>query len=145
MAGTLTSQRHKVADLADAMELCFSRGWTDGLPVIPPTEDRVRSMLEAVRLEPSHQVAFLSQRAVSITAEKVAINAVMAGCRPEYMPVVVAAVEGIGDPLSDLDQGPSHIGHRDLDLAVGLEGGVLGAHRCRHRHQGQGVGALPGR
>jgi hypothetical protein len=98
MAGTLTSQRHKVADLTDAMELCFSRGWTDGLPVIPPTEDRVRSMLEAVRLEPSHQVAFLSQRAVSITAEKVAINAVMAGCRPEYMPVVVAAVEGIGDP-----------------------------------------------
>jgi hypothetical protein len=55
-------------------------------------------MLEAVRLEPSHQVGFVAHRAVSITAEKVAINAVMAGCRPEYMPVVVAAVEGIADP-----------------------------------------------
>ena len=55
-------------------------------------------MLEAARLDPEQQVAFITNRAVSITAEKVAINAVMAGCKPEYMPVVVAAVEGIGDP-----------------------------------------------
>jgi hypothetical protein len=55
-------------------------------------------MLAAARLDPGHQVAFIAHRAVSITAEKVAINAVMAGCKPEYMPVVVAAVEGIGDP-----------------------------------------------
>jgi hypothetical protein len=55
-------------------------------------------MLQAARLEPDRQIAFITHRAVYITAEKVAINAVMAGCRPEYMPVVVAAVEGIGDP-----------------------------------------------
>ena len=55
-------------------------------------------MLEAGELEPDRQIAFITHRAVYITAEKVAINAVMAGCRPEYMPVVVAAVEGIGDP-----------------------------------------------
>jgi hypothetical protein len=55
-------------------------------------------MLEAARLEPNHQVAFIRDRAVAVTAEKVAINAVMAGCRPDYMPVVVAAVEAIGDP-----------------------------------------------
>src|SRR5260370_17044571 len=55
-------------------------------------------MLEAARLDPKQQVGFVAHRAVSITAEKVAINAVMAGCKPEYMPVVVAAVEGIADP-----------------------------------------------
>jgi hypothetical protein len=98
MPATLTSQRFQVQDLADAMDVCFEKGWTDGLPVIPPTEARVRAMLEAARLEPGHQVAYITHRAVSISAEKVAINAVMAGCRPEYMPVVVAAVEAIGDP-----------------------------------------------
>jgi hypothetical protein len=95
---TLTSKRFSARDEADAIELAFDRGWSDGLPVVPPTEARVRAMLEAGRLESDQQVAFIRDRAVAVTAEKVAINAVMAGCRPEYMPVVVAAVEGIGDP-----------------------------------------------
>ena len=98
MPVTLTSKRYQVQDAADAIEFCFQQGWTDGLPVVPPTPDRVSAMLEAARLEPSQQVAFITNRAVSVTAEKVAVNAVMAGCKPEYMPVVVAAVEGIGDP-----------------------------------------------
>ena len=98
MAATLTSKRITARDEAEAVELAFTRGWSDGLPVVPPTEARVRAMLEAAKLEPDRQVAFITHRAVYITAEKVAINAVMAGCRPEYMPVVVAAVEGIGDP-----------------------------------------------
>lgn len=98
MSATLTSRRHQVADDAEAVELCFRQGWSDGLPVVPPTPERVRRMLEAARLEPDQEVAHIAHRAVSITAEKVAINAVMAGCRPEYMPVVVAAIEGIGDP-----------------------------------------------
>ena len=94
----LTSRRYSVADPAEAIELCFEKGWTDGLPVVPPTEERVRATLDAARLRPGEQVAYIAHRAVSVTAEKVAINAVMAGCRPEYMPVVRAAVEGIGDP-----------------------------------------------
>jgi hypothetical protein len=98
MAATLTSKRFTARDDADAIEMAFDKGWSDGLPVVPPTEARVRAMLEAAGLEPGHQVGFVAHRAVSITAEKVAINAVMAGCRPEYMPVVVAAVEGIADP-----------------------------------------------
>ena len=98
MAGTLTSKRHVVADDADAVEFCHARGWTDGLPVIPPTPERVRAMLDAARVEPQHVVTSIAHRAVTITAEKVAINAVLAGCKPEYMPVVLAAVEGIGDP-----------------------------------------------
>jgi len=97
-AATLTSKRFTAQDEADAIEQAFAKGWSDGLPVVPPTEARVRAMLDAARLEPGHQVAFIRDRAVAVTAEKVAINAVMAGCRPEYMPVVVAAVEAIGDP-----------------------------------------------
>ncbi len=94
----LTSRRHTIRDPAEAIELCYQRGWTDGLPVIPPTPDRVQIMLEAAHLEPEQEIAYVAHRAVSVTAEKAAINAVMAGCRPEYMPVVVAAIEGIGDP-----------------------------------------------
>ena len=99
MPATLTSKRYPVQEVADAIELCFEKGWTDGLPVIPPTPERVEAMLEAAGLAPRDQVAYVAHRAVSITAEKVAVNAVMAGCRPEYMPVVVAAIEGIGDPV----------------------------------------------
>src|SRR2546426_10722390 len=99
MAVALTSKRYRVQDVADAIEFCFQQGWTDGLPVVPPTPDRVSAMLDAARLEAQQQVAFITNRAVSITAEKVAINAVMAGCKPEYMPVVLAAVEGIADPV----------------------------------------------
>jgi hypothetical protein len=98
MSTALSSPRHRVADLAEAIELCYAKGWTDGLPVVPPTPDRVAEMLAAAHLPPDHEVTYVAHRAVSVTAEKVAINAVMAGCRPEYMPVVVAAVEGIGDP-----------------------------------------------
>jgi hypothetical protein len=94
----LVSKRYAVDDPGQAIELCFEKGWTDGLPVVPPTEARVNAMLGAAGLEPQHQVAFITNRQVAVTAEKVAINAVMAGCRPEYMPVVLAAVQGIADP-----------------------------------------------
>src|SRR5712691_10484322 len=99
MPTTLTSKRHVVeGSLDDAIEFCFQQGWSDGLPVVPPTPPKVARMLEAARLDPKQQIAFVEHRAVSITAEKVAINAVMAGCKPEYMPVVVAAVEAIAEP-----------------------------------------------
>ena len=95
----LTSRRHTVVDLNGAVELCYTNGWSDGFPVVPPTEERVVGMLAAAGLEPRYQVAFIENRQISITAEKVAINAVMAGCRAEYMPVVIAAVEALADPL----------------------------------------------
>jgi hypothetical protein len=98
MTTTFASKRHVVADLAQAMDLCYERGWTDGLPVVPPTEPAVGRMLDAVGLPADAQLAFITNRQVAVTAEKVAINAVMAGCLPEYMPVVVAAVEAIADP-----------------------------------------------
>src|SRR5262245_7020539 len=98
MSSTLTSKRFQVGDPADAIEFCFEQGWSDGLPVVPPTEARVRAMLEAASLQADQQIAYVEHRAVAVSAEKIAVNAVMAGCKPEYMPVVVAAVQGIGDP-----------------------------------------------
>ncbi|MDB5808169.1 MAG: hypothetical protein JWN94_291 [Betaproteobacteria bacterium] len=95
----LKSRSYEAPDTAAAMELCYANGWTDGLPVVPPTEERIAAMLAAVKLEPETQVAFIENRQISVTAEKIAINAVLAGCKPEYMPVVVAAVEALADPL----------------------------------------------
>ena len=85
-------------DAAEQIEFCFARGWTDGLPVVPATRSLVKDLLEAGGLEPHAVIAEMPSRKVSITAEKVAINAVMAGCKPEYMPVVVAAVKGLAAP-----------------------------------------------
>ena len=99
MAEALQSTRHDVADMSAAVDFYFDKGWTDGLPVVPPTENAIWGMLESAGLEPQAEITFIDNRQVSVTAEKVAINGVMAGCRPEYMPVLVAAVEAMGDPL----------------------------------------------
>ena len=95
----LQSTRYDVSDTVEAIEFYYSKGWTDGLPVVPPTESSIRAMLDAVGRDPGEEITFIENRQVSVTAEKVAINAVMAGCTPAHMPVVVAAVEAIGDPL----------------------------------------------
>jgi hypothetical protein len=95
----LKSRAVTVADDGDAMETYFKNGWTDGLPVVPATADRIKAMLDAGGVKPDKEVAFIQNRQVSVTAEKVAINAVMAGCKPEYMPVVLATVEALADPL----------------------------------------------
>ena len=89
------------------MDLCYERGWTDGLPVVPPTEARgARACSTRPGSRRTQQLAFITNRQVAVTAEKVAINAVMAGCQPEYMPVVVAAVEAIADPRGPITGRP---------------------------------------
>src|SRR5262249_26478144 len=87
----LTSKRIELSDVLDFVEYFYRENLTDGLPVVPPTEDRVREFLDAVALLPDAKIAEITERASVITAEKLAINAVMAGCLPEYMPVLVAA------------------------------------------------------
>src|SRR5438132_557749 len=94
----LKSQRYEVKDMAEAIELYYDKGWTDGLPVVPPAENSIWGMLESAGLEPEAEITYIENRQVSVSAEKVAINTVMAGCKPEYMPIVVAAVEALGDP-----------------------------------------------
>jgi len=90
---TLQSRRIDLAALEDPVEALYERGWTDGLPVVPPTEARVLRMLDGTTRAGDEVVAVVPPDLVECTVEKVAVNAVMAGCRPEYLPVVLAAVE----------------------------------------------------
>ncbi len=89
----LASRRVELADLEDEHEALFDRGWTDGLPVVPPTPERVLRMLRGTTRDPAEVVAVVPPDLVECTVEKVAVNAVMAGCLPEYLPVVLAALE----------------------------------------------------
>ena len=100
---SLTSKRVEVSGtIDDAVELCYQRGWTDGLPVIPPTEEKVLQFLDFVGNDPWDVIGLEPVRGRVITAEKVAINAVMAECRPEYMPIIIAAVGGMVKPEFNL-------------------------------------------
>jgi hypothetical protein len=85
--------QHEARDTLDAIEECYRRGWTDGLPVMPPTADRVEAMLTAGGLPPEHVLGDVPARRRKLTAERAAANAVMAGCLPEHFPVVLAALE----------------------------------------------------
>jgi hypothetical protein len=89
----LSSRRIELGAIEDDIETAFVRGWTDGLPVVPPTAARVLRMLDGTTRSPGEVVAVIPPDLVPATVEKVAINAVMAGCQPEYLPVVLAAVE----------------------------------------------------
>lgn len=96
--GELTSPSIDVPDEPDAAyEALYERGETDGLPVIPPTEERVRRMIDYVGLPPDQVVGMVPLMYGEATVEAIAVNAVMAGCRPEYMPVLIAAVETLAD------------------------------------------------
>ena len=90
---TMRSRRVTFSPLEDDFEAMWERGWTDGLPVVPPTEARVLAMLDGTARRPDEVVAVVPPNLVPVTVEKVAVNAVMAGCRPEYLPVVLAALE----------------------------------------------------
>ncbi|WP_051247591.1 hypothetical protein [Nocardioides halotolerans] len=92
----------------------IERGWSDGLPLVPPTAAKVDALLAAAGVEPDDVLGGIATRDVTVTAEATATNAVMAGCRPEHFPVVVAAVSA---HLSELGNshcttaslgGPSH-------------------------------------
>ena len=79
-----------------------SAGWGDGLPVVPPTAARVGRMLTANGADPETVICRLAPLFASVTWQDVAINAVMAGCKPEYLPVVVAAVDAASEPQFNL-------------------------------------------
>src|SRR2546430_1408508 len=98
----LASAEHPIAGWAEAIEAYFERGWTDGLPVVPATEEAVRPFLDAVGLAPDAVVLTEPVRKRVITAEKLAINAVLAGCLPAYMPVLLAVLEAMADPAVTL-------------------------------------------
>ena len=81
----------------DDQEMLFARGWTDGLPVVIPTAEKVAAMVAASGRDAAEQVGPIPPRWRQATIEKIAINAVLAGCRPEYFPVVLAAIDALLD------------------------------------------------
>ena len=100
--GKLRARKVELSDSADPEEICFERGWTDGLPVTPPTDERVLRMLAGTSRKPDEVIGRMPPYLAECTIEKVAINAVLAGCRPEYMPVLLAALEAALEPVFTL-------------------------------------------
>jgi hypothetical protein len=90
------------ADEADAVDLCHDLGWTDGLPVIPPTVPRVDAML-AVLGDPDDVIASMPPSGAPVTNRALAANAVMAGCLPEHLPVLTAIVRAVCVPEYNLN------------------------------------------
>ena len=88
----LHASQHEYGSEDQLLEDYFERGWTDGLPIVPPTPDKVAAFLDYAGLKPEDVLGEVPTREVVVTAEHAAINAVMAGCKVEYMPVVEAAV-----------------------------------------------------
>lgn len=135
--GTLRSSRPvQFAELEDEFEAMFDRGWSDGLPLVPPTPERVERMLAGTTRDRSDIVAVIPPNLAEASVEKIAINAVMAGCRPEYLPVVIAALEAVcnddfnmhGVLATTMGVGPILIVNgpirRELDMNSGIN--VLG-------------------
>ena len=130
--GRLRSRRIELAALEDDIEAMFARGWTDGLPVVPPTEQRVLAMLDGTTRAADDVVASVPPDLVDVTVEKVAIAAVMAGCRPEYLPWVLTTIEAVctdefnmhGVLATTMPVGPVIVCSGPGTVAIGMNSGV---------------------
>jgi thiol-disulfide isomerase/thioredoxin len=131
-ATALGSRRVELAAAEDEFEAMFERGWSDGLPLVPPTEERVVRMLEGTTRSPGEVVAVVPPALAECTVEKVAINAVMAGGKPEYLPVVIAALEAActdefnlhGVLATTMPVGPVVIVNGPVRQAIGMNRGI---------------------
>ena len=131
-AGALHARRVEVATREDEMEAAYELGWTDGLPIVPPTEKRVLAMLAGTSRDPQQIVATVPPDLVECSVEKVAINAVMAGCKPEYLPVVLAAVEAActhefnmhGLLATTMPTSPVLVVNGPIRRAIGMNAGI---------------------
>ncbi|CAI8033682.1 hypothetical protein GBAR_LOCUS18995 [Geodia barretti] len=95
--GSERSAAVEFSDTIEAIEECYRLGWSDGLPVVPPTDYKVREMLEYVNMTGEEEVLSLEMRRRVLTSENAAANAVMAGCLPEYFPVLLSTLQALED------------------------------------------------
>lgn len=128
-------------DEADVQELFFDRGWTDGLPIVPPTPERVAAMLAGGGIAGADLLGTVPQRDRSVTGEKAAVAAVMAGCRPEYFPVVLAALGAVLDPAFNVHTAVTSTG--GAGIAVVVSGPVAAELGMASRHNALGPGSRP--
>ena len=128
----LGSRRVELAELEDEHEAMYDRGWTDGLPVVPPTPERVLRMLRGTPRDPGEVVAVVPPDLVECTVEKVAVNAVLAGCLPDHLPVVLAALEAActeefalhGLLATTYFSGPTVVVNGPVAARIGMNSGV---------------------
>ena len=147
-----TSRAIEVAELEDPVEVAFDRGWSDGLPIVPPTPLRITRMLSGTTRKPDEVIGVIPPNLIECTVEKVAINAVMAGCRPDYFPVVLAVVEAALKPEFSMHGllatlwfcGPVVIVNGPITKRIGYEqqGQRDGAGQSRERHDRPSVSTL---
>ena len=113
MAQEWHSTQLEIDATEDLIEVCYENSWTDGLPVVPPTAERVERMLSGTDRAPDELIAAVPPKWGRATVEKVAINAVMAGCKPEYLPLILTAVEAMTSEqfnLHGVQVTTSHVG-----------------------------------
>ncbi len=128
----LAARQIEVGAYDDPMESCYERGWTDGLPVVPPTDERILRMHAGTSRPSDEVIGQIPPNLVQCTVEKVAINAVMAGCKPDYMPVVLAIVEAAlrrefamhGLLCTTYFSGPVVIVNGPIARSIGMNSGI---------------------
>ena len=133
----IRARKIDIASSDDVAEFMFDQGFSDGLPLVPPTPERVMRMLSGTRRDPQDVVAIVPPNMGEATVEKIAINAVMAGCKPEYLPVVIAAVEAVctdefnihGVTATTMGASPVMIVNGPIRSQIGMNAGLgaLGA------------------
>ena len=125
------SRSIQVAEDDDPIEVAFDRGWSDGLPVVPPTDTRIARMMTGTTRAATDIVGLIPPNLIECSVEKVAINAVLAGCRPEYFPVVLATVEAALKPAFSMHgllatlwfSGPVVIVNGPVSKRIGMNSG----------------------
>ncbi|MEO5694721.1 MAG: hypothetical protein ABIQ72_16435 [Usitatibacter sp.] len=128
----IQSRRIEVGEWDDSIEACYERGWSDGLPVVPPTDERILRMLAGTRRKPEEVIGNVPPNLLPCTVEKVAINAVLAGCKPEYMPVLIAALEASLEPVFTMHgllcttcfSGPIIVVNGEIAKRIGMNAGI---------------------
>src|SRR3990172_2732572 len=98
MQMTTRAKRFEITSLDEFSRFVYEQGWTDGLPVFPPTREAVQRMIDYIGRDPGEVIGSVFPGDGEATIENIAANCVMAGCLPEYLPVVLAAIECIVDP-----------------------------------------------
>ena len=120
----------------EAIEFAYDQGWSDGLPVVPPTEDHLAEFLAQTSLAPNDDLATAEHLGMSVTVAQAALNAIMAGCRPAYFPVVLAAIEALWggqrgfNPMLASTTGPAPLlivnGPIRTELGLNCAGNIFG-------------------
>jgi hypothetical protein len=123
-------------DVWDVQETFFENGWTDGLPIVPPRPELVEAMLDG--FDPDEVVGALPRRRRSITAQQAAVQAVMAGCKPAYFPIVLAALGALTDPAHNAEAMLTSTGGAASCLVV--SGPLAAAVGMNARHNALGSG-----